>query len=75
MRFGYAFLALQLAIAGPWLTWDYLRGELPSMRYAFGIGMLAALTIAFLVWFRASGRRSHRELAEVNEYLSCTTSE
>jgi hypothetical protein len=75
IRFGYAFLAAQVAIAAPWLTWDLFRREIPATRYAFGMGVLAALTIAFLTWFGISRRRAHRELAEVKEYLSCATSE
>jgi hypothetical protein len=75
VRFGYAFLALQVAIAVPWLTWDFLRGSISGSRYALAMAILAALTIAFLFWFRASRRRARRESAEVKEYLSCATSD
>jgi hypothetical protein len=68
VRFGYAFLALQLAIAVPWLTWDFTRREISPARYAFSMGVLAALTVAFMGWFRRSRRRAVRELIEVTEF-------
>lgn len=68
VRFGYRFLALQLAISTPWLTIDFLRGEITPSRYAFSMGVLALLTITYLFAFRQMRRRAMRELAAVGDF-------
>lgn len=68
MRFGYWFLVLQLSIAAPWLTWDFLRHELPPVRYALSMASLAVLTIVYVVWFAVLRRRSVMELHRVEEF-------
>lgn len=68
MRFGYYFLGLQLAIAVPWLTWDFVRHEMSAGRYALGMGLLGLLTIAFVAWFAVSRRRALSELGRVEEF-------
>jgi hypothetical protein len=68
VRFGYALLALQVAIALPWLTWDFANAQIPAGRYAAGVGVLAALSAAFVAWFRAVRRRANRGLAEAMEF-------
>src|SRR5262249_47071116 len=68
VRFGYRFLALQLAITAPWLTFDFLRGAIPPGRYVFALGFLALFTGVFLMSFRLSRRRTIRELAEVRNF-------
>jgi hypothetical protein len=68
VRFGYAFLAVQLAIATPWLTYDFVRGVLPLPRYGFALATLAALTAGYLVWFRHSSRSAMRELANIEAF-------
>jgi hypothetical protein len=68
VRFGYRFLALQLAISAPWLTFDFLRGAITPGRYALAMGLLALLTAGFLVSFRISRSRAEKELAEVRDF-------
>ena len=68
VRFGYAFLALQLAIATPWLTWDFYRGAASGPRYAFSMVLLAALTVAFILRFRQAARQSRSELQQIDEF-------
>ena len=68
MRFGYGFLALQLSISAPWLTLDFMRHEMTVSSYAAGVGSLALLTIAFLLWFKWSSRRAWLELRRVAEF-------
>ena len=71
MRFGYCFLGLQLAIAVPWLTWDFMRHEMSAARYALSIGLLGLLTIAFVAWSAVSRRRALSELGRVEEFRLC----
>jgi hypothetical protein len=68
VHFGNRFLALQLAIATPWLTFDFVRGQASAHRYAMGLSLLGLLTVAFLFSFRRSRRRALRELVEVQEF-------
>ncbi len=67
-RFGYRFLALQLAISTPWLTFDVVRGAMTLGRYTVSLGLLALITVAFLISFRRSRRRAMRELADVRDF-------
>jgi hypothetical protein len=64
-RFGMGFLAVQTAIAVPWLTWDYLRQELTGMRYAASLAILSILVLGFWLWFTHRRRTALRELDEV----------
>jgi hypothetical protein len=68
LRFGYFFLGLQLAIAAPWLTWDFVSHEMSAVRYAVGMGLLGLLTIAFVIWSAVSRRRALSELGGVEEF-------
>jgi hypothetical protein len=68
VRFGYGLLALQSAISVPWFTWDFVRHEIPAVRFALAMGLLAALAAGFIVWFRKSRRDALRELAQVAEF-------
>jgi hypothetical protein len=67
-RFGYWFLGMQLAIAAPWLTWDFFHHETSAARYAVTMGLLALLTIAFIVWFTVLRHRALSELDRVEEF-------
>lgn len=69
IRFGYWFLALQLSISVPWLTWDFGRAQISSTRYGLAMGSLALLTAAFLFWFPRSRRRASLELSRVQETM------
>jgi hypothetical protein len=71
MRFGYYFLWTQLAIAAPWITWDFLRHEMSAIRYAIGMAMLGLLTIWFMVWSTVSRRRALSELTRVEDFRLC----
>jgi hypothetical protein len=68
VRFGYGFLAVQFAIAAPWLTWDFWRGEITAGRYGLRIGLLVALSAVFILWFRASRRDTVEELTRIREF-------
>jgi hypothetical protein len=68
MRFGFWFLALQLSIAVPWLTWDFVRHQSSLQRYATGLGLLALISISFAAWFRRSRRSALRELELVGGF-------
>jgi hypothetical protein len=61
-------LRLQFAIAAPWLTWDFARGEILSVRYTFCLALLGALTVAFIIWFRRSRQRALLELNQIKEF-------
>jgi len=69
VRFGYAFLALQLAISLPWLTLDLVRGEMTAARYIAAVIVLGTFTAIFILWFRVSRRRALAELAQVKDFL------
>jgi len=51
VRFGYAFPAIQDAISIPWLTWDFLRGNLPLGSFIASLLSIAALTVGCAAWF------------------------
>jgi hypothetical protein len=68
VRFGYALLALQFAIAAAWLTWDLARGQILAVRYAFCLVLLGTLTLAFIIWFRRSRQRALLELTQIKEF-------
>jgi len=67
VRFGYFFLAVQLAITVPWLTLD-LRHGLPLGRYAFSMGFLAVFSAAFIVSFRKARSRTLLDLSHIKEF-------
>jgi hypothetical protein len=68
VHFGYAFLALQFAIAAPWLTWDFAHRQILAVRYAFCLALLGTLTVAFIIWFRRSRQRALLELTQIKEF-------
>jgi hypothetical protein len=68
MRAGYGFLVLQLAIAVPWLTWDFVHHEMSAADYALGMALLGLLTIWFIVWSAVVRRRAFSELGRVEEF-------
>lgn len=68
IRFGYRFLALQLSISVPWLSWDFTRHEITGARYALSMAFLGVFTVAYIVWFTISKRRALLELKRVEEF-------
>ncbi len=69
VRFGYRFLTVQVAIAVPWLTWDfYRRGAEGRFSYAMSLLLLALLTAVFLFAFRRSRRSASSRLARLDEF-------
>jgi hypothetical protein len=72
IRFGYWFLALNLAISVPWITWIFLRsahtGHFGLIGYLIRIGLIAGLTTGYLLWFSRSQRNRLRELEELRQY-------
>jgi hypothetical protein len=67
-RFGYAFLIVQISIAAPWLTWDFVRGDISPERYLMALLTLAILALGFLAWFALSRRRALRQLSRIAEF-------
>jgi hypothetical protein len=67
-RFGLRFLALQLAIAVPWLTLDVVRGQMSVRRYALAMGILTLLVAVFVFSFRRMRRRAGYELEGVEAF-------
>jgi hypothetical protein len=70
MRFGYWLLALQVAIAAPWLTWDFGRHQMSTTRYAVGLEVLALLVVAFVAWFARTRRRPLKKIIQIEEFRS-----
>ncbi len=72
VRFGYWFLAMQLAIAVPWLSWDFYRsgpaGGFGLRSYAVSMLVLACLTALFLFSFARTRRATLRELEQLREF-------
>jgi hypothetical protein len=64
-RFGVRFLAVQNAIAVPWLTWDYLRHGLSGVRFAESIALLACLALGFWLLFTRYRRIALQELEQL----------
>jgi hypothetical protein len=64
-RFGMRFLAVQNAIAVPWLTRDYLRHRLTGVRFAELIALLACLALGFWLIFTRYRRTALRELEQL----------
>jgi hypothetical protein len=68
LRLGRWFLAMQLAIVGAWLSWDYAMHRLPMGRYFFGGAATILLAAAYLEWFAARERRNLRDLARLDDF-------
>jgi hypothetical protein len=61
-RFGKWFLVVQTMISGPWLTWDYHRGDFSTARFGGTMLLMILLSIGFWVLFSRSRRSALREL-------------
>ncbi len=66
VRFGKAFLVVQVAISAPWLTGDYLRHRMSGTAFGLAMLVLGALTVGFVVFFARFHRRVSLELKELN---------
>jgi hypothetical protein len=71
VRFGYAFLAMQLAIVIPWLSWDFYRGGTSGnfgiVPYLRSMAVLVCLSAAFIFSFARARRRTLIELERLQE--------
>jgi hypothetical protein len=56
IHIGRWFLAVQLAIVAPWLSWDFAIHRLPLGAYLLGIAVTILLAAAYLSWFAARER-------------------
>ncbi|PWT90282.1 MAG: hypothetical protein C5B56_05665 [Proteobacteria bacterium] len=70
VRFGYAFLAIQVAISGCWFSWDFVRGEITAARFAVALLLLGAVTALIWLCLRASRRRALLEYEEAKAFLA-----
>jgi drug/metabolite transporter (DMT)-like permease len=64
---GRWFLAVQLAIVAPWLSWDFAIHRLPVGPYLFGMAVTILVAAVFLIWFAARERRILRDLEYLNQ--------
>jgi hypothetical protein len=62
---GRWFLAVQLAIVAPWLSWDFAIHRLPLVPYLFGIAVTILMAAVYLSWFAASERRVIHNLRDL----------
>jgi hypothetical protein len=65
VRFGMRFLAVQNAIAVPWLASGYLRHRLTGVRFAELIAILFCLSVGFSLLFTRYRRVALLELEEL----------
>lgn len=79
IRFGYYFLAVQLAIVVPWISWKFFRREgadhFGVAAYAISMGSVAAMTAVYLFWFFRSRRKRLLELEQLRRYKESSTEE
>jgi hypothetical protein len=68
IRIGRWFLAVQLAIVAPWLSWDFAIHRLPLGPYLFGMAITILLAAGYLAWFGARERRISRELQQLDHF-------
>ena len=72
VRFGYWFLAMQLAIAVPWLSWDFYRGgdngQFGIRSYVITMLVLACITAIFIFSFTRTRRATLRELEQLRDF-------
>ena len=61
-RFGKWFVVVQAMISGPWVTWDYERGDFSTARFGVALLLMIFLSIGFWVLFSRSRRSALREL-------------
>ncbi len=65
VRFGTGSLVVQIAIAVPWLTWNYLRHRLSGVVFTASIALVACLALGFRLLFSRYRRMAQRELEEL----------
>ena len=72
IRFGYGFLAVNLAITIPWLSWKFFSqpgtGHLNLTAYLVSLGLIAGLTAGYLFWFHRARKNRHQELEQLSQY-------
>jgi hypothetical protein len=68
IHIGRWFLAVQLAIVAPWLSWDFAIHRLPVGPYLFGMAITILLAAGYLAWFTARERRMSRELQHLDAF-------
>jgi hypothetical protein len=72
VRFGYAFLALQLAITVPWLSWDFYRGgtsgDFGLVPYLRSMIIVLCLSAAFVFSFVRTRRLTMKQLEQLREF-------
>jgi hypothetical protein len=72
IRFGYCFLAVNLSIVIPWVSWRFFRSgdavHLSLMAYLISMGLVTGLTLGYLFWFSRSRKSRLRELEQLKRY-------
>lgn len=61
-RFGRGFVVVQVLITGPWLSWDYHRGDFGVARFGAAMLLVFLASIGFWIFFSRSRRSALREL-------------
>jgi hypothetical protein len=69
-RVGRWFLAVQLAIVGSWLSWDFAVHRLTLGRYLIGGAVTILMAVAYLEWFAYRERRIRRDLGRFDDFES-----
>jgi hypothetical protein len=79
ISFGYWFLAVNLAIVIPWISWRFFRSgdaiRLSLIAYLISMGLVAGLTVGYLLWFSTSRRNRLRELEQLRRYKEILSEE
>ena len=72
IRFGYCFLAACLAINVPWISWRFFLSSPGDhshlIVYLLSMGIVAGLTLGYLLWFQIARKNRLRELEQLRLY-------
>lgn len=74
LRIARWFLASQLAIVLPWLSWDYAAHHIGVGSYLIGFAATFLMSGAYLIWFSARERRTVLDLKRLDGFEDQPTS-
>lgn len=64
-RFGKGFVIVQTLIPGFWLSWDYYRSELSTVRFVGALLFLIVFSAGFWAYFSRYGQSALQELQQL----------